>query len=252
MFVFFIDIDGTLKYNDTVTERTVDTILKAQEAGHRFFINTARHYTSIPVQIRNLPFDGFIASYATTILTDGDYVRRECFSFDCLKRYVQYAFENDLKIFLASEERSLWVNNSDPSKLNLKCAEDLEQKHKNIKVSKICVYHRGEEMERFLGEGNNIYLFPAFFEIVPLGYTKAKGISFVEDYYKIPHENTVAIGDTVHDLDMITYAQYGVAMGDGQRELIDVTKYVTKSLAEDGVAFTVESIINGNISAITK
>ena len=87
---------------------------------------------------------------------------------------------------------------------------------------------------------------------VQKGDDKADGIRFFEEYYSIPHENTVAIGDTLPDLDMISYAGIGVAMGSGTDELKEKTEYITKSLEDDGVPYAMECIISGNAAKLRK
>jgi len=87
---------------------------------------------------------------------------------------------------------------------------------------------------------------------VQKGDNKAEGIRLVEEYYGIPHENTVAIGDTLPDLDMISYAGIGVAMGSGTDELKEKTEYITKSLEDDGVPYAMECIISGNAAKLRK
>ena len=80
-----------------------------------------------------------------------------------------------------------------------------------------------------------------FREFVPLGYSKATGIQFVLDHYKLSKENAYAFGDSNNDLPMLSYLPNSVAMGNADPvSLFDQVSFVTKKASEDGIAFALE------------
>ena len=89
-------------------------------------------------------------------------------------------------------------------------------------------------------------------EVILKGYSKSRGIEFVEKYCGVPHEGTVAIGDTSGDIDMTTYAEFGISMGNGSDILKSRVKYVTKSCSDDGVAYAINCLLEGNVSLLEK
>ena len=64
---------------------------------------------------------------------------------------------------------------------------------------------------------------------------KANGIKQIIDYYHIPFEKTIAIGDGHNDIDMLNEVKYGVAMGNSHKLLLQEAKLITKSVSEHGV-----------------
>ncbi len=58
----FFDIDGTVLSEITkeIPASTVDALKRAHDAGHFLFINTGRTYCSVPVELKKLPFDGYL------------------------------------------------------------------------------------------------------------------------------------------------------------------------------------------------
>lgn len=52
----------------------------------------------------------------------------------------------------------------------------------------------------------------------------------------IPIENTVAIGDSMNDYDMIKAAGIGVAMGNAVDKIKEISDFVTKNVDESGVS----------------
>lgn len=65
--------------------------------------------------------------------------------------------------------------------------------------------------------------------------TKANGLKQIIDYYNIPYEKTIAIGDGHNDIDMINLVKYGIAMGNSHILLLNEAKYITKTVKENGV-----------------
>ena len=66
--------------------------------------------------------------------------------------------------------------------------------------------------------------------------SKAKAILDICAYYGIDKSNTIAFGDGINDLDMLTCVKYGVAMEGGNSEILKKAKYTTVSVREHGLA----------------
>lgn len=68
------------------------------------------------------------------------------------------------------------------------------------------------------------------------GTGKGDGLLTMADRLGIDRKNTVAVGDSENDLDMIQKAGYAIAMGNSEQCVLDAADYVTDSNNEDGVA----------------
>ena len=53
----------------------------------------------------------------------------------------------------------------------------------------------------------------------------------------------MAIGDNLNDLDLVTAAGFGVAMGDGDPRVRAAADWVTTSYADDGAAVAIERFV---------
>jgi len=82
-----------------------------------------------------------------------------------------------------------------------------------------------------------------FLEVVKQGINKATGIDRVAKYYNIPQERIIAFGDENNDLEMLQYAKYGIAMGNGIKDVKEIAYDVTKTNEEDGVAYYLEKLL---------
>lgn len=88
----------------------------------------------------------------------------------------------------------------------------------------------GEAMVRFWNYGN-----PLVGEFYNPHITKGKALEEIRAYYNIDKGKTITFGDGHNDIDMITFAKYGVAMGNSHPDLLKAAKYVTDSVLEHGV-----------------
>ena len=71
--------------------------------------------------------------------------------------------------------------------------------------------------------------------------SKAKAIEDIRKYYNIDKKHTIAFGDGNNDLEMLLEVNYGVAMGNSSKLLLNNAKYKTKTIKEHGVKAFFES-----------
>ena len=72
---------------------------------------------------------------------------------------------------------------------------------------------------------------------------KGIGLRKMAEYYRIPIENTVAIGDNFNDLPMLQCAGYAIAMDNADNEVKKICDFVTLSNSENGVAHALRKLI---------
>ncbi|WNI16549.1 HAD family hydrolase [Actinacidiphila sp. ITFR-21] len=73
-------------------------------------------------------------------------------------------------------------------------------------------------------------------ELLPLGLTKATGLSLAARRLRVPAAETIAFGDMPNDIPMFAWAGRGVAMANAHPDLKAVADEVTGSNEEDGIA----------------
>lgn len=83
---------------------------------------------------------------------------------------------------------------------------------------------------------------PGIVEILPLGLTKATGLSLAARRLGATAAQTIAFGDMPNDIPMLNWAGYGVAMANAHEQLRAVADEVTVSNDEDGVAAVLERL----------
>ncbi len=81
---------------------------------------------------------------------------------------------------------------------------------------------------------------PVFLEIMPHGITKAEGAAQLLKHLNIKQSECVACGDGYNDVDIITYAGKGFAMGNAPQDIKDLADAVLPTNDEGGVGAAIE------------
>jgi Cof subfamily protein (haloacid dehalogenase superfamily) len=84
-----------------------------------------------------------------------------------------------------------------------------------------------------------------FVEVVNPQVSKSAALAMVADRLGITRAEVCAIGDNLNDQDMVSWAGFGVAMGNAPEALKAAAKYVTGPIGEAGVAQVIERFVMG-------
>jgi Cof subfamily protein (haloacid dehalogenase superfamily) len=85
-----------------------------------------------------------------------------------------------------------------------------------------------------------------FVEVVNPKVSKSAALAMVADRLGITRAEVCAIGDNTNDEDMVSWAGFGVAMGQAPEALKSLAKYVTGTIVEAGVAQVIEQFVIGS------
>ncbi|MEV8419917.1 HAD family hydrolase [Streptomyces niveus] len=84
---------------------------------------------------------------------------------------------------------------------------------------------------------------PGVVEILPLGLSKATGLSLAARRLGVTAADTIAFGDMPNDIPMFGWARHGVAMANAHEALKAVADEVTESNEDDGIAVVLEKLL---------
>ncbi len=85
---------------------------------------------------------------------------------------------------------------------------------------------------------------PENLEIVSKEAQKGKTLLKLADLLGIKQEETMAIGDSGNDLNMLSAVGTAVAMGNALPEVKEISDFITKSNDEDGVAYAIQTMVS--------
>lgn len=250
---FFLDIDNTLipEGKGFISKENLSAIKKARGLGCKFFINTGRPYCDVDKSI-------FSDEYFDGILSGGDYA-----VYHGKAIYSCFMPENDMRS-LMSALKSLSIDFNigglnhryylgrrnphyrDGVYVPLISEKDFQALYSDKEVQKYVIFDAEEpnftarrEIERYF----NVIEHPTYTEGFLLGHDKAFLIKKTEEALALPHESTVAIGDSHNDIDMMRYASYSVAMGNAPDEVKNICSFVTDTSDNSGVAKAIERLL---------
>lgn len=246
----FLDIDGTLLSDSFIIhERNQKAIAAAREKGHMVFINTGRSLGNIPeVLSSQFNVDGVICGSGAMITMNGETVFQASMSKGLIRRLTEYAFENRKLWYIFEGLKKVYAVSNDIRKradfqIPLNKPEDYHvMDDDEIQVLAMGVEVPSDFKELFKDE-ITVFQFETYADCVIKGLNKATGIEKVLELTGIKRENTIAIGDSNNDMDMINYAGVGVAMANSQQSILDIADYITDSAKDCGVAAAIEKFL---------
>lgn len=254
----FFDIDGTLyEQGKPVEASTVEAIRQIRKNGHLAFICTGRSRIMVPKEeVLSMGFDGIVASCGTY----GEYDNRMLFQYSLSKeQYVRMitAFRQYKAMYILEGTEYIYYDeemvNDFEDDWYLRYINDAlphnflpVQKVRTIDACKASIHARNvdpEELYKNLREDFEVleHVFGVA-EFVPKGFSKAKGIGLVCKKLGIDLEDTIAVGDSVNDVDMLKFAKTGVCMGNGSAPAKECADYITTEIHEDGIYRAMEHL----------
>ena len=253
------DFDGTLVRSDkTILDETYQAIAEYKESGGHFAISTGRMLSSILPIAREMGLTGLVAACQGALIADiasgelvvdGSMEKADaveiCRTLESMGLHV-HAYETDK--FYSNMDDDLLAYYCSIVKEEAVVVKDMPLFEllacKDMRVRKLVVMlypkQRDGIYERLLELfGDKFYVTcsaPILVEICNPEYTKGTSLEKIAEYYGIPVEKTIAVGDSLNDLPMIERAGLGIAVGNAEEELkekADVTLMATND--EDAI-----------------
>ena len=211
-YIIFLDVDGTVFDGHEVPKKTSDATVLARERGHKIFINSGRAHCVIPNYIlENVSHDGVVGGIAESIdklvIMNGTQVLNQ-------------------KSFVSTKD-------------------EFFEKYADMRVSKITF--RGvlpsDELKVLREMVGNVYVLPDYVEIPATNCNKATAIKRICDYFGAEIHQSIAMGDSDNDFDMIGCAGIGVAMGNANERIKSIADFITSDCSQGGVADALDALI---------
>lgn len=257
--MFFIDLDHTFWDREEVPESAINALTLARENGHKCFVNTGRAKSGVPEWLFDLPFDGFVFSQGSEIIVEGKQILYKPLGVAVtkwLQRYAEendcsYGFEGSVKAF-ADEKRIEGLKElakRDGKAMGFSKAEMVstmtEEDYKQV-MKMIVNFNMERDNSKFVDGLPSFIDFSPFAiyggEITSKDCSKGKAIQVVMGYYNEKYES-VAIGDSSNDIEMLKAADIAVLMGNRLPGLDEYADYITDTLKNDGFYKAIEHFI---------
>lgn len=262
-YTFFLDIDGTLIHagNRYPTEELLRIVKQAQEMGHRFFINTARSYGNVdPKQFPIDRFDGLCSGCGTCIVYEGRMIYKNVLTPEKAFFVAETLLSSNPKLkFVLEGVEALYPTFTNPWKPvavhPFETVAELRERFPDLEIQKFATYGGDlipPETVKPLMDEFDVYFHLHYTEIVPKGYGKGKAAEIVEKLLCIPHEATVAVGDSHNDVPMFKSCAIAIAMGNSPDDVKKEADTVTERVEEDGAAKAIARLCKIPYDAVIK
>lgn len=252
----FFDIDGTLFATKIgIPKSTVDSIASLRKNGHLAFISSGRSRGNIDGKYDELGFDGYVAGGGSYVEIHDKVIKNILLSKEELD-YLTDVFNKAKSVIIYEGPESLYYEEKDEDFIKA-----LFEKYPDVwPISRFKVYNPDDKpninklccelypdsdvdlLNDELGDRYSLIIHAGneYAELMPKGLVKSVGLKEVIDYFGIDREDSIAIGDSMNDMDMIEFAGCGVAMGNACDELKAIADYCTSSIENNGIAKALE------------
>ncbi|MHC1786205.1 MAG: Cof-type HAD-IIB family hydrolase [Christensenellales bacterium] len=273
-----VDMDGTLlNERGKISDRTLQTIRAAQDAGIVFSICTGRFFENASILLKDYGLDCPLIAlngakvalrpYGACLVKHKMPLASAKATFDLLER-------TSAGYFLFGDGLVVIRRDGDVHHSQIDFGERMEtEANTRYEYGKeACLRAIGEGIYKFyihfgddlqalgklrdrlrdvpdinLTQSSNINI-----EVMPLGIDKGQGLRELAGHLVIPMTQVMAVGDEDNDLPMLRAAGLGVAMGNATQAVKGAADVITLSNAEDGVSVAIERYALASVSGQPK
>ena len=274
----FLDVDGTLvTAAGTIPDSARAAVREARAGGHRVFLCTGRSLVELWPEILDIGFDGLVAAAGAYVRVGDEVLRHDHLDaadivhvrdfFDPLG--VEYYFQAGDGIYGSPGVReklreliSTWATDEDllaeleRGLFGFIDSIQVDADPLTARITKAIYIDSPASIEEISAE------FSGSFDVIPssvpmfgatsgelmlAGVHKAAGIDVVLDHLGIDRADTIALGDSYNDLEMLAHVGIGIAMGNAPQPVRDVADEVTAPPGDDGIlrAFRRHGLVAG-------
>lgn len=266
------DMDGTLLTSENSVSGPVQAALEqAIEQGKKVIICTGRTYRELmdyeQKEFKNIRY--YVCENGALVYDSvkQEVISRTCIPEELVHQILALAEPEDVMVYLASNGQNM-VNRKDALRMEYFHAErykDIELRsavlHEDIiksyrahpvPVEKMNLYSATTGLrDKFYGLLKDLPLSIIFaeesgLEIMSPGMSKASGLLKLCGYLKIPMEETIAVGDSDNDVEMLKAAGLSAAMGNARSCVKEVCDIEVSDNDHDGCAEVIERYLLNN------
>ncbi|MCC4909228.1 HAD family hydrolase [Microbacterium sp. cx-59] len=257
-----IDIDGTLtNERGDIPASAAAAIAEARSRGHLVFLATGRSPLEIDPRVDALGFDGLVAGAGAYVLFEGDWIVENELTEEQTRRVagildelgLDYSLQGRRGVYptaghrarmqrvLASfgytradmENSGVRLHVLDPGEIRYDHAAKIVFDGDAPSAYDLVTARLGEE---YVVVGGTLPgLGTASGEISPRGVHKAAAIEVLAERLGRTMADTVAVGDSGNDIEMLRACGVGVAMGNGTDAAKAAADFVTDAVEDDGL-----------------
>ena len=247
----FFDIDGTILSEETkeIPKSAIEALLEVKKKGHLLFINTGRTMCSIPAELKQFAFDGYLCGCGTYLTYHDEVLFTRSIEKKRGREILNKMAECNLD-GIAEGTEDIYL----PERISR--FERLETSRRYFHSSGLgreCYLEKDDfiydKVFIYADERSNLSEFFSFietdmeaidrggnaYEIIQKGYSKGTACDTILKKFGLELDQAYVFGDSMNDYEIVQAAGTGIAMGNSVQKLKDAADYVTDDIARDGV-----------------
>lgn len=243
--IVFFDIDGTLYTQEmTLPASSKNAIKTLKENGVYVAIATGRAPFMFESLRKELDIETFVSFNGSFVVAEGEVIKKRPLETQKVEELQLAAgSESHPMVFLDHEQAAANTENHDhisESLGDLKMSYPPIHKdfYKQKEIYQALLFCGKEEEDKYKGNYRTfdfIRWHRRALDVLPAGGSKAEGLRAVANHLGYTMEDTAAFGDALNDIEMLTEAGVGVAMGNALEEVKQAADIVTAPVYENGV-----------------
>ncbi len=246
--IILFDVDGTLydNSNKIVPQSTVDALKKlSSNEDNMLVIATGRSPYQLDV-LKDITayFDYKVLINGQVTLKDDELVGSNPMSLELKDNIFRFLEERKISGgFVGLDEQRLNVANDIVKNaldyIETKIPEVSKTFHLENDIYQIWLFAENDTarlIEKKFNEVRCVSWHEKGFDILPKDVSKVNGIERILDTLEVEDRVIYAFGDGNNDIEMIKFADYGIAMGNSADSLKEVADYVTNDVSDNGIS----------------
>lgn len=248
----FFDIDGTLLSFSThrVSPGTIRAFNKLHQAGVRTFLSTGRPDVLIPEM--PVAFEAKITMNGGLVFTPEKVLLSNPIRDEELQAWLNLARDKHLCTMIFTKDNMFLAQ---PNEIGLKLRNQLEfemppvvdidemREHTAYQIIAIMPGEMDSTVGELLPHCRLPRWHPYFTDIVSFENSKARGMEAICHHYGIRQEETIAFGDGANDIEMLEWANTGIAMGNADEKVKEHADLITTDVDNEGIENAVNKLL---------
>lgn len=248
----FFDIDGTLLSFSThrVSPGTIRAFNKLHQAGVRTFLSTGRPDVLIPEM--PVAFEAKITMNGGLVFTPEKVLLSNPIRDKELQAWLNLARDKHFCTMIFTKDNMFLAQ---PNEIGLKLRNQLEfemppvvdidemRGHTAYQIIAIMPGEMDSTVGELLPHCRLPRWHPYFTDIVSFDNSKARGMEAICHHYGIRQEETIAFGDGANDIEMLEWANTGIAMGNADEKVKKHADLITTDVDNEGIENAVNKLL---------
>lgn len=235
-YMIALDMDGTLlNEKGEISEKTAKYLQELEKKGHLVIISSGRPIRAIEKYYRQIGLHTPIICYNGAYITSpyDSAFPEKVFSFpkEIVHQICRDIGDNNIQNIMCETNKEIWLVREDEVLSNFFWHDGMDVHYGDICQTlnqdpmTMIIEAKSKEADPIIINAVEKYphlkvrfwngFYSLFSEIYFDYVSKADGLKYIADYYHIPHERIIAMGDACNDMEMLSLAGHAIAMKNG-------------------------------------